>query len=377
MEADYESFEIACVIGGYQLIDSESYERRYRRSNGLPLAPGYYVVHWPDHIRARRFNEEALFHGPFRRRREAQAALERLRTVREEEASFPPLWQGQPSPSRGNPVSPFRVAAWFLSATILGLAASPSAEATAYANSTIAFSSLVITPTSGTVQLLDEWTTESYTDAKNSLGEADPHYLSSYPGGTAATNSSVTWAASHGDANASTPPALPELSVTANANSLANVPGCDPNWASSDGHGTLTNAFMVTGGTGQTAVNLSAHITGLLHVLTDQCGIKAETETIFTLQIFGLPDLGAGPQNPIVLFSDLHFVIGRNDEIMHPFDNTLTGSAVLDFDTPYGVLLEADSESFAVVPEPATLVLLLPGLGLLTRRKNKLRSSVK
>jgi hypothetical protein len=55
----------------------------------------------------------------------------------------------------------------------------------------------------------------------------------------------------------------------------------------------------------------------------------------------------------------------------------LTGSAVLDFDIPYGVLLEADSESFAVVPEPATLVLLLPGLGLLTRRKNKLRSSVK
>lgn len=240
MEADYESFEIACVIGGYQLIDSESYERRYRRSNGLPLAPGYYVVHWPDHIRARRFNEEALFHGPFRRRREAQAALERLRTVREAEAGFPLSWQGEPSPSRGNPVSPFRVAAWFLTAALVGLAAPPSAEATAYANSTIAFSSLVITPTSGTVQLLDEWTTESYTDAKNSLGEADPHSLSSYPGGTAATNSSVTWAASHGDANASTPPALPELSVTANANSLANVPGCDPNWASSDGHGTLT-----------------------------------------------------------------------------------------------------------------------------------------
>jgi hypothetical protein len=78
MEADYDSFEIACVIYGFRLVDSESYERQYRRRNDRPLAPGYYVVHWPESIRIRRFNEHAVFFGPFKARTEAQAALERL-----------------------------------------------------------------------------------------------------------------------------------------------------------------------------------------------------------------------------------------------------------------------------------------------------------
>lgn len=78
MEADYECLEIVFVIDAEKLIDAESYERRYRPWDGLPLGPGYYVVRWPEEVRARRFNEQACFHGPYPCRRDAQARLERL-----------------------------------------------------------------------------------------------------------------------------------------------------------------------------------------------------------------------------------------------------------------------------------------------------------
>ena len=74
MDADYDIFEIVSVIQDDWLFDAESYQRRYCTSHGQPLAPGYYVVNWPDHIRIRQFNEQAAFHGPFQTRQAAQAA---------------------------------------------------------------------------------------------------------------------------------------------------------------------------------------------------------------------------------------------------------------------------------------------------------------
>ena len=76
MDADYDIFEIVAVIRDFWLVDAESYQRSYCTGHGQPLAPGYYVVNWPEHIRARRFNEHAAFHGPFKFRKEAQAALD-------------------------------------------------------------------------------------------------------------------------------------------------------------------------------------------------------------------------------------------------------------------------------------------------------------
>ena len=76
MDADYDIFEIVAVIRDFWLVDAESYQRTYCTGHSQPLAPGYYVVNWPEHIRARRFNEQAAFHGPFKFRKEAQAALD-------------------------------------------------------------------------------------------------------------------------------------------------------------------------------------------------------------------------------------------------------------------------------------------------------------
>ncbi len=84
MDADYDIFEIVAVIRDFWLVDAESYQRRYCTDHGQPLAPGYYVVNWPDHIRSRRFNDHAAFHGPFKLRIEAQAALEWMGKEREQ-----------------------------------------------------------------------------------------------------------------------------------------------------------------------------------------------------------------------------------------------------------------------------------------------------
>ncbi|MDD5275445.1 MAG: hypothetical protein PHR16_05120 [Methylovulum sp.] len=78
MEAEYDIFEIVAVIGDFWLIDAESYQRRYCFSRDKSLAAGYYVVNWPEHIRARRFNEQASFHGPFKSRNEARVTLDRM-----------------------------------------------------------------------------------------------------------------------------------------------------------------------------------------------------------------------------------------------------------------------------------------------------------
>jgi hypothetical protein len=84
MDADYDIFEIVAVIRDFWLVDAESYQRRYCTNHGQPLAPGYYVVNWPEHIRARRFTDEhAAFHRPFKLRKEAQAALDWMHKKRE------------------------------------------------------------------------------------------------------------------------------------------------------------------------------------------------------------------------------------------------------------------------------------------------------
>jgi hypothetical protein len=76
MDADYDIFEIVTVVRDFWLFDAECYQRRYSTAHGQPLAPGYYVVNWPEHILIRRFTKNAAFHGPFISRKAAQTALD-------------------------------------------------------------------------------------------------------------------------------------------------------------------------------------------------------------------------------------------------------------------------------------------------------------
>ncbi len=79
MDVHYDNFELVRVGPDFRLLDPESYERRYRRTDNVPLDPGLYVVHWPADVAVRRFDEHALYFGPFDLRADADAALDRLR----------------------------------------------------------------------------------------------------------------------------------------------------------------------------------------------------------------------------------------------------------------------------------------------------------
>lgn len=79
MESSYESLEIVRIASGLRLFDGDSYQRTYVPPQGAPLEPGLYIVHWPTHVAARRFDEHAVYRGPFADLEQARAALSMLR----------------------------------------------------------------------------------------------------------------------------------------------------------------------------------------------------------------------------------------------------------------------------------------------------------
>ena len=64
--------EVVFVIDAERLIDSESYQRRYRCTR--PLVPGCYVVQWNRPQERPRYDESAEFRGPYASRRMAERA---------------------------------------------------------------------------------------------------------------------------------------------------------------------------------------------------------------------------------------------------------------------------------------------------------------
>jgi hypothetical protein len=68
-------YEVVRVVSDQTLIDSESYERRYRTSR--PLSPGFYAVIWPRSVSDPRYDDKARFIGPCRGREHAESILER------------------------------------------------------------------------------------------------------------------------------------------------------------------------------------------------------------------------------------------------------------------------------------------------------------
>jgi hypothetical protein len=73
---DALDYEVVRVIDGDSLVDSESYQRRYRRRGAPSLAPGFYVVLWPDPNSRPHYDARAEFVGPFESDAVARAAME-------------------------------------------------------------------------------------------------------------------------------------------------------------------------------------------------------------------------------------------------------------------------------------------------------------
>lgn len=248
----------------------------------------------------------------------------------------------------------------FVAACLLGVPL--QAGAMAIANSTLDYKNLTITPSAGTLSLDGAWVLEALAHADNSIEVPNDDFSSSISPDTVTASAAVTWASANGTASASDPPALV---VTGSAMSDVNIPGCGPAAAFSNSRGTLFNSFTISG-TGSVAVVFSTDISGLLHAMTDACGVFATTETIFHLDVDGTP----------VLFSDQILSIGPNDSQTLSFSTTLTNNAdplMLDAGVSHILILEADSESSGQVqvPEPPAGLLLISGLGALGAERRR------
>ncbi len=116
-----------------------------------------------------------------------------------------------------------------------------------------------------------------------------------------------------------------------------------------------------TGGApGPVDVTFGVIVDAFQNLLTDPCGMLADSEVIFSLELFG-PDVTTGP----LLFFQSHLTIGSDSSDGSSFNGDLTATAPLTVDTPYAIFKEADAESSGIntVPEPGTL--LLVGLSML------------
>jgi hypothetical protein len=228
--------------------------------------------------------------------------------------------------------------------------------ATAIANSTISFSNLTIVPATGLLTLDGVWLLDAFASANNSLGESDAQFNLAFSPDTTSATASVTWATASGTATALGDP--PDLNVSGSASSSVNIPGAGSDVAFSTGFGELFNNFTLSG-SGIVDVQFGIDIAGMLKVLTDAFGLLATTETIFILQVDG---------NPVLLYDPPPLLIGSNGFQAQNFATRLTNTIPLDTGVSHTLALRADSESQAetrAVPEPASNVLLLVGLGAL------------
>ncbi|ESQ13577.1 MAG: hypothetical protein N838_26915 [Thiohalocapsa sp. PB-PSB1] len=263
--------------------------------------------------------------------------------------------------------APIFACSLFAAGLLAGGAASISAAEIALSNLT--FSNFSIAPDSGAVDLLTNWEIEAYAEARNSLGEIDQDDEVSFNGGTVDANARVTWA--EANASASAPSGnTPTLDVTGNANTDVEVPGepkCKPaKWAYAESTGTLVNGFSLSGGSGSVPVTFSVNLDSSMAVSTDDCSsAQAWTELIFSFEIFDLVD------NLVFFERDRIECNGPNCSLTSALAPTLTTTRTLEFGTDYFFALQVDSESRAEVPLSPTALLLLAGLPLLARGRNR------
>lgn len=229
--------------------------------------------------------------------------------------------------------------------------------ATAIANSNLSFSSLTITFGTGSLSLDDLWLAQAVASANNSLGESDAQFNFAFSPGTTSATAAATWATAGAAATALGDP--PDLDVSGGASSNLNIPGTGgiPAAAFATGIGNVSNLFTLSG-SGMVAVDFSVDISGNLNVFTDGGGLEAFAETIFNLEVDGNP----------VLLDDRMFDIGPSSAQAQSFSAHLTNMVLLDAGVSHFLILQADSESRAQAPEPASSALLALGLGALLWR---------
>jgi hypothetical protein len=246
----------------------------------------------------------------------------------------------------------------FVPVLMLGLllGASSTAYADAFSLTSFSFSNLQFTPSAGTAQ---------FTIAASARADAGIN------GGTQISNISNDFPIAQASA------AVNGVTATATANAVTHSVSADTTASTGNcncavgsfGQGTLTGTLVLSGVEGPVNVNISALQTLLWHVQTDEFGKYAESGLFFDLFVNGVPVFS-------LQVEALHPIIGPNGNSMVQAAQQISRSITLQGGTQNSIVVRLSSTSLGIneVPEPATVVLLVSGLGFMAGVLKKRRA---
>jgi hypothetical protein len=250
----------------------------------------------------------------------------------------------------------------FVSVLLFGLllGASSTAHADTVVITSLSFSNLQFNPATGTA-VFTPTGASARAVATNSLGENQDISSNTFP--ISQATALVTFA------NASASISATNQTVT----SSVSVGECTCS-ASSFGQGVLTGTLVILGGEGNVDVTLSIMPFATGQVTTDQFGTRAEAEIFFNLLVNGVSVLSQdqmliGVEGPNQTGS---FQLGPV---------TLSRVFSLQFGAVNTIELRMGAVAFGMnevneIPEPATMVLLVSGLGFMAGVLKKRRKTV-
>jgi hypothetical protein len=236
------------------------------------------------------------------------------------------------------------------------LGASSTAYADAVAISSISFSNLQFTPVTGTAVFTPTGAT-TRAQAMNSLGEIQNVVSTTVP--LAQATAAVTFASATGMA-----------STTTSGATLVSVGGCTCT-ASSFVLNIFTGTLVIVGGQGNVDVTLSGLISAIGQVSTDELGLFAHAESFFNISVNGVPVFS---NDELLIEVEGPSRTGQFQLVPHELSRVIT----LPFDAVNTIGISFTTASAGVnaneIPEPASVVLLVPGLGFmigLLKKKRK------
>ena len=227
------------------------------------------------------------------------------------------------------------------------LGASSTAYADAFSITSFSITNLQFTAATGTAQftLTDAM---ARTEATN-LVQTQNIISNNFP--IAQASAVVNNASASATANAAT--------RSVSGDSIASIGGCSCT-AGSFAIATLTGTLVLSGAEGNVDVNLSFLRTLLREVKTDQFGVLAESGTFFDILLNGTPIFSVQVEalNPI----------GPNGFARVEVAEQISRTIRLQGGSENTIFVRLSTTSLAVneVPEPATVVLLVSGLGFMT-----------
>lgn len=227
------------------------------------------------------------------------------------------------------------------------------AWSTAYADNvaitTYGISNLQFTAATGTAQFTLTGAS-ARAQAQNSFGQIVNNISNAFPLAVATAN--VNFASATGTANAA--------GVSISGTASASIGGCSC-VANAFSIVTLTGTLVVLGAEGMVDVNISGLATLVNDLQTDQFGVRAESEILFNMHVNGPPVFSLQVERLLPLSGpNLRALIA----VVNPVSGTIRVQAGAE--NSIFIVLTTGSIVESEVPEPATIVLLVSGLGFMT-----------